>query len=227
MNNEQRLSVDFPSLVIQRPFSFVTGLLASLVILVALALRLAGNIYLEQLNWIDTFTPVMIGILVLRALFSMRQDTDLQAVSIALIGALSFIFIYEAIYKISFYGFPWRMPPAELRDFMIQSGTALTALAGFAFGKFRLAEPSLIFLALFVLLYVFWLLVGFPQVENGKNAFYAVINIPFTWNMIYAVNRGTKVLMFLAYFFFYSGPAKDKIFLARAVAVAKHAEGDV
>jgi hypothetical protein len=227
MNNEQCLSVNFPSLVIQRPLSFAIGLLASLVILASLALRLAGNMYLEQLNWIDAFTPVMIGILVLRALFSMREDTDLQAVSIALIGALSFIFIYEAIYKISFYGLPWLMPPSELRDFMIQLGTALTVLSGFAFGKLRLGRTSLIFLTLFVLLYVLWLLVGFPQVENGKNAFYAVINIPFTWNMIYAVNRGTKVLMFLAYFFFYSGPAKDKIFLARVVAVAKHAEIDV
>jgi hypothetical protein len=63
-------------------------------------------------------------------------------------------------------------------------------------------------------------------VENGKNAFYAVINIPFTWNMIYAVNRGTKVLMFLAYFFFYSNPAKDKIFLAQAAIAAKNPVGD-
>jgi hypothetical protein len=226
MNNEQHLSVNFPSLVIRRPFTFITGLLASLVILTALFLRLSGNMYLEQLNWIDAFTPVMIGILVLRALFTMRDDTDLQAVSIALIGALSFIFIYEAIYKLSFYGFPWRMPPTELRDFMIQSGTAFTALVGFAFGKFRLSRSSLVFLGLFVLLYVFWLLVGYPQVDNGKNVYDAVINIPFTWNMIYAVNRGTKVFMFLAYFFLYSDPPKDKIFLARAVAVAKHPVSD-
>ena len=226
MNNEQHLSANFPNLMIQRPLSFAMGVLASLVILAALSLRLAGNMYLEQLNWIDAFTPVMIGILLLRALYTMRDDTDLQAVSMALIGALSFIFIYEAIYKISFYGFPWRMPPTEFRDFLIQSGTALTALVGFAFGKFKLSRSSLVFLGLFVLLYVFWILVGFPQVENGKNAFYAVVNIPFTWNMIYAVNRGTKVLMFLAYFFFYSNPPKDKIFLAQAVIVAKKPVGD-
>jgi hypothetical protein len=221
MNNERHLSTYFPNLMIQRPLSFVTGVVASLVILAALSLRLAGNMYLEQLNWIDAFTPVMIGILLLRALYTMRDDTDLQAVSIALIGALSFIFIYEAIYKISFYGFPWLMPPSELRDFLIQSGTALTVLVGFAFGKLKLSKTSLIFLGLFVVLYVFWILVGFPQVETGKNAFYAVINIPFTWNMIYAVNRGTKVLMFLAYFFFYSNPPKDEIFLAQAAIAAK------
>jgi hypothetical protein len=226
MNNERHLSGNFPDLIIKRPFSFVTCLLAGLVIIIALYLRLLGDMYLEQLNWIDTFTPVMIAILLLRAVYTMRDDTDLQAVSMALIGALSFVFIYEAIYKLSFYGLPWLMPPSELRDFMIQGGTALTALAGFAFGKFKLSRPSMVFLGLFVLLYIFWLLVGFPQVENGRNALYAVINIPFTWNMIYVVNRGTKVLMFLAYFFFYSEPLKDKIFLARAAAVAKHPGAD-
>jgi hypothetical protein len=226
MNNERHLSGNFPRLVIRRPFSFVISVLASLVIFAALYLRLLGNMYLEQLNWIDAFTPVMIGILILRALYTMREDTDLQAVSIALIGALSFIFLYEAIYKLSFYGLPWLMPPSELRDFMIQSGTALTALAGFAFGKLKLTRPSLVFLGLFVLLYVFWFLIGYPQVETGKNVYDVLIKIPFTWNMIYVVNRGTKVLMFLAYFFFFTEPPKDKIFLARAAAVAKHTEVD-
>jgi hypothetical protein len=32
--------------------------------------------------------------------------------------------------------------------------------------------------------------------------------------------------MFLAYFFFYSNPPKDKIFLAQAVIVAKKPVGD-
>ncbi len=226
MNDEKHLSGNFPSMVIQRPLSFAAAVLAGLVILTALCLRLLGNIYLEQLNWIDAFTPMMIGILTLRGLYTMRDDTDLQAVSIALVGALSFIFIYEAIYKLSFYGLPWLMPPSELRDFTIQSGTALTALAGFAYGKFKLSRPSLIFLGLFVLLYVFWLLIGYPQVETGKNVYDVLINNPFTWNMIYAVNRGTKVLMFLAYFFFYSEPPMDKIFMARAAAVAKRTESE-
>lgn len=226
MNNERPFSSNLTGLAIRRPISFATAALAGVVILAALYLRLLGNMYLEQLNWIDAFTPVMIGILILRGLYSMREDTDLQAVSIALIGALSFIFIYEAIYKISFYGLPWLMPASELRDFAIQSGTALTALAGFAFGKFRLSRASQVFLVLFVLLYVFWILVGYPQVETGKNVYDMFIKIPFTWNMIYAVNRGTKVLMFLAYFFFYSEPPKEKIFLARAAAVAKHTGGD-
>jgi len=156
------------------------------------------------LNWIDTMTPVMISVLLLSGVISLRDSTDLQAISVALIGALSFIFIYEAIYKISFYAPPKAIPPEELRDFLIQSGIALTALAGFAFGKFRLSPRSLIFLAIFVLGWIFWLLVGFPQVDNPQNYYPAVIDLQLDWNWIYVINRGTKVAMFFAYYFFYT-----------------------
>jgi len=182
----------------------LTGILAVGVILYSLYQRISGQMYLEGLNWIDTMTPVMISVLLLRGVFSLRDSTDLQAVSVSLIGALSFIFIYEAIYKISFYAPPKAIPPEELRDFLIQSGIALTALAGFAFGKFRLSARSLIFLAIFVLGWIFWLLVGFPQVDNPQNYYPAVIDLQLDWNWIYVINRGTKVAMFFAYYFFYT-----------------------
>jgi len=204
MDNEERFSVNFPTLVIRRPFSVITGVLAGIVIILALFLRLHGNTYIGQLNWIDAFTPVMIGVLLIRGIFRLRQDTDLQAVSISLTCALSFVFIYEAIYKLSFYVFPWLMPPYELRDFTIQIGITLTALVGFAFGRFRISKLSSIFLSLFILLYTIWLLSGFPQVDNSLNVLPVYIPIHYTWNFIYGINRGTKVLMFLVYFFFYS-----------------------
>ncbi len=204
MNNQERLAAHFPQLAIRRPLSFALALGAGMVIVAALILRIEGNMLIGQLNNIDAFTPVMISILMLRGLYAMRTDTDLQAVSISLIGALSFIFIYEAIYKLSFYAPPRPMPPPELRDFLIQCGIALTAAAGFAFGKFHFSRWSRIFAISFVLLYAFWILVGYPQVNTGANVYWEIIPIHFTWNMIYAVNRGTKVLMFLTYLFFYS-----------------------
>lgn len=206
MNNEQRLTWNLPSLALRRPLSFAVGALGGLVILFALYMRIRGAMYLEQLDYIDTFTPVMISILMLRGVYALRHDTDLQAVSISLIGALSFIFIYEALYKVSFYVVR-PMPPTELREFVIQVGIALTAVAGFAFGKFHLSRWSRVFLITFVALYGFWMLIGYPQVDTGGNAYWVIIPVHFTWNMIYAVNRGTKVLMFFAYLFFYS---KDK-----------------
>ena len=204
MNNEQRLSWNFPRLALRRPLSLAVAAGGCLIILVSLYLRLSGHMLLGQLNDMDAFTPVMISILILRGLYAMREDTDLQAVSISLIGALSFIFIYEAIYKISFYPPTRPMPPAELRDFLIQLGTALTAAVGFAFGKFHFSRLSRIFAVAFVLLYAFWLLIGYPQVNTSANVYWVIIPFRYTWDMIYAINRGTKVLMFFTYLFFYS-----------------------
>ena len=108
----------------------LTVVVAGLMIVYSLYNRIAGNLYLEQLNYIDATTITMIGILLLRGVVHLRYDLDGQATSIALIGALSFVFCFEALYKLSFFAFPWRMPPAELREFIIQVGIALTALEG-------------------------------------------------------------------------------------------------
>ncbi len=204
MNNEQRLTWNFPSLVFRRPLSFAVGAGAALVIVAALVFRIEGHMLIGALDNMDTFTPVMISILILRGLYAMRRDTDLQAVSMSLIAALSFIFIYEAIYKISFY-IVKPMPPAELREFLIQCGIALTAVSGFAFGKFHFSKWSRIFAAAFVALYAFWMLIGYPQVQLAGNTYWTIIPVHLSWDMVYVVNRGTKVLMFLTYLFFYSG----------------------
>jgi hypothetical protein len=203
MNNEQRLTSHFPAVVIKRPLSFGVTAMAGLVIVAALIFRLEGHMLIGGLENMDTFTPVMISILLLRGMYAMRNDTDPQAVSMALISALSFIFIYEAIYKISFY-ITKPMPPAELREFLIQVGIALTAVAGFAFGKFHFSRWSKIFAAAFVILYGFWMLSGYPQVNTTANVYWTIIPVKYTWDMIYVVNRGTKVLMFFTYLFFYS-----------------------
>jgi hypothetical protein len=113
---------------------------------------------------------------------------------------LSFIFTYEAIYKWSFYLAPFvmPMPPPELRAFAIQAGTALTVLTGFAVRDFTIKKWTLIWLGMFVILWVFWLLVGFPQIW-GESFFPQVIPINFTNDMTYILNRATKLAMFFAY----------------------------
>ena len=193
----------FRGWLIQRPLSSLTAAFAGLMIAIPLYQRSLGNIYLEQLNWVDGTTIIMVGSLLLRGIVSRRLDTDLQAMSIALIGALSFVFAYEAIYKWSFYIFPWRMPAAELREFVIQVGIALTALVGFAFGQFRVSLLSRVFAGFFVTGWLIWLLVGFPQLGNGKNFYPAFIPVSLTLPMTYALNRATKIALCLVYFFFY------------------------
>jgi hypothetical protein len=166
--------------------------------------RSIGNIFLEPLNYIDGSTLVMVGVLLLCGIVSLRRDTDLQAISIALIGALSFVFAFEAIFKLSYYTFPWRMPPPELREFVIQVGIALTVLIGFAFNRFRVSTLSWIFAGIFAVSWIIWLLLGFPQLSNGEPFYPPVVNVHLTWNTIYALNRVTKILLCLVYVFFYN-----------------------
>ena len=189
--------------LMRRPLSFLSGAFAALLILVPLYHRTIGNVYIEDLNYVDGTTLIMVGILMLRGIFSRTHDTDLQAFSIALISALSFVFTFEAIYKLSFYAFPWRMPAGELREFVIQVGIALTALTGFAFGKFRITKVSWIFGVIFVAGWVLWLLVGFPQLDNGEKFYQPVVDVEFTWDMIYVLNRALKIVLFMIFYSFY------------------------
>lgn len=198
-----RLASLFKQLV-RRPLSFLTAASAVALIIIPLYQRLKGNVFLETLNWVDATTISMVGVLLLGGVISRRYDSDLQAVSIALIGALSFVYTFEALFKLSFFAFPWRMPPAELRDFVIQVGTALTGLAGFAFGKFRLSRVSWALVGILALGWIGWLLVGFPQVTTGKDFYTPVVYVQWTPDTIYALNRMMKTLMFLIFLSFYN-----------------------
>jgi hypothetical protein len=174
----------------------------SAVLLIAFeGLQLAkGEIYQQVLGGMDGTTLIELGVLALWGVYTLHERTDLQAVSFTLVGGLSFIFTYEAIYKWSFYLAPFRldMPPQEFRQFVIQSGIALSVLAGFAVGFFELKSWTFVWLALFVSLWVFWLLVGFPQITD-ELIWPVVIPIRFTHEMTYLLNRATKLVLFLAF----------------------------
>jgi len=186
--------------ILKRPLSLIAAILAALLIIYELIQIASGALYQSALNNMDGTTLVELGILMLLGVFTLRDQTDLQAVSFTLVAGLSFIFIYEAIYKWSFYLAPFRMdmPPAEFREFVIQCGIAVSILTGFAVGFFKLTKWTFIWLGLFVVLYVFWMLVGFPQITGGSFS-PQVIPINFTHDITYVVNRSTKLLMFLAY----------------------------
>jgi hypothetical protein len=186
--------------LLNRPLSLAASILALLLILYEIFQIATGHLYQEALDKMDGTTLVELGILMLLGVFTLRDKTDLQAVSFTLVAGLSFIFIYEAIYKWSFYLEPFRlaMPPPEFREFVIQVGIAMTILTGFADHIFTLKKWTFIWLGVFVVLYVFWLLVGFPQITGGS--FHPqVVPINLTYEMNYLVNRATKLAMFLAY----------------------------
>jgi len=189
---------------LKRPLSLIAAILAVLVIVYELIQIASGELYQEALNNMDGTTLIELGILMLLGVYTLRDRSDLHAVSFTLVAGLSFVFIYEAIYKWSFFLAPFveykDMPPHEVREFIIQSGIALTILTGFAVGDFRVTKWTFVWLGSFVILYAFWLLVGFPQVlEDNKLYYEPVIPIEFTSAVTYVVNRGTKFFMYLAY----------------------------
>ena len=190
-------------IMFKKPLTILTVIGAGLMIVYSVYKRITGSLYLDQLNYIDYTTLIMIGVLLLRGLVRLRHNSDSQATSIALIGALSFVFTFEALFKLSFFTFPWRMPPAELREFIIQVGIALTALAGFAFGKFRFSPTSRVFAIIFALGWATWLVIGFPQLVNGKDFYAPLVNLSLTWPMIYVLNRIIKIALCLVFYFLY------------------------
>lgn len=186
--------------IFRRPLTLSAGILAMLIIVYEVIQISSGNLYQEQFNDIDGTTLIMLGVLMLTGVATLRNRTDLHAVSFTLVNMLSFIFLYEAIYKWSFYLAPFvqLMPSPELRAFAIQVGTALTVLTGFAVRDFTIKRWTIIWLGIFAILWTFWLLVGFPQIW-GKSYFPQVIHMNFTHEMTYLLNRGTKLVMFFSY----------------------------
>src|SRR5436190_18721196 len=121
-------------IILKRPLNLIAAILAVLLIIYEVIQIVSGHLYQGALNGMDGTTLVELGILTLLGVFTLRDQTDLHAVSFTLVAGLSFIFMYEAIYKWSFYLAPFRlhMPPAEFREFVIQVGIAAAILSGFA-----------------------------------------------------------------------------------------------
>ena len=184
----------------QKPLSLFTTVVALSLLCQSLFTLGSGNLYVARLNFVDATTLVMVSLLLLRAVTKLHHTSDLTTISIALVSSLSFLFSYEALYKWSFYILPWRMPAAELREFLLQSGIGLIILTGFAQQVFKLRRASQILLGLFITAWLFWLAVGFPQLWDSLNFYDAILDLPLNWNMIYAINRGTKFVWFMFYY---------------------------
>ena len=61
------------NLLNQKPLSLLTVLLAGLMITIPLYQRIIGIVYLEQLNWVDGTTIIMVGILLVRGVVVKRS----------------------------------------------------------------------------------------------------------------------------------------------------------
>ena len=204
----------FPFLknVLRRPLSLLTLLAALGVLAYAVRQILSGEPYIAALNYIDGTTLVMLALLALIGTASLWPASDLQAVATILVAGLSFIFTYEALFKWSFYLAPFRMamPPNEFRAFVIQVGTALTVLAGFADGRLALKPVSWALAGVFAAGWVVWLLAGFPQLSGQVILTPPVVPLAFSHAAVYTINRGTKFVLFLVFLSFFPGLRQRK-----------------
>jgi len=167
---------------------------------------LSGERYEPGLHHIDRTTLIGLGLLTLKGVFSLRRQTDLQAVSFTLVAAGSFVFCFEALYKWSFYRAPFDanhpMPPAEIREFIIQAGIAAAVITGFAVGLFSLRPWTFFWLSWFAVVWVFWQLVGFPQL-TGDVFFPKLIPLDLPPAATYLLSRSAKALLLLVYLTFF------------------------
>ncbi len=187
----------------KKPISLLV--LSTALVLLGLTLfeLVRGNLYLARLNYVDITTLAMVAFLLIRAVTKLHSASDLETISIALVSSLSFIFSYEAIYKWSFYFIPWKMPAQEIRELLLQVAVGLTLMTGFAQQVFKISRVNQILFGLFIATWLFWLSIGFPQIWDGERIHYAVIDLSLSKNMIYALNRITKVVLFMFYYCLY------------------------
>jgi hypothetical protein len=186
--------------LVSKPLSLFLALMGMGLVAFAIYERWLGNVYITRLNYVDSTTLILIGLLLLRAVTKLDNKNDLETASMGIISVVSFIFAYEMVYKWSFYFYPWRMPPGELREFILQIWVSMVVMAGFAAGILRFSLGSKIALLIFLVGWVIWLSLGFPQLSDGNSFYVPLVNIQLSWGGIYAINRLTKVALFFFYF---------------------------
>jgi hypothetical protein len=88
-----------------------------------------------------------------------------------------------------------------VRELLIQLALSLLVLVGFANGAFTLTKMSKIFFVLFLVLSAFWVAIGFPQIFDLRESYPPLIDATLSYSQVYLINRGTKFLLFLTFFF--------------------------
>ncbi len=76
-----------------RPLSLSAAIFAVLLIVYEVIQIASGHLYQKVLDKMDATTLVELGILTLLGVYTLRDQTDLHAVSFTLVAGLSFIFI--------------------------------------------------------------------------------------------------------------------------------------
>jgi hypothetical protein len=183
-----------------RPLSMTGSACAIVVTVVVIGQVLQGELYIRGLNYPDATTLLMLCGVLTAGLIALRRCSDLQAVALSWVIAVSCLYAYEAIYKWSFYLAPFGrgMPPPELRELILQLAVAATLVMGFAHQHLMATMRTWIWLTIFGALWTLWLLVGFPQLD-GRVVHLQVLPWTVDRHQVYLINRCSKLALFITY----------------------------
>ena len=184
-----------------RPLSMTGSVCAVVVTVVVIGQVMQGELYIRELNSPDATTLLMLCGVLTAGLIALRCCSDLQAVALSWVIAVSCLYAYEAIYKWSFYLAPLgrEMPPPELRELILQLAVAATLVTGFAHQHLMARMRTWIWLTIFGVLWILWLLVGFPQLD-GRVVHVQVLPWHVDRDQVYLINRCSKLALFITYY---------------------------
>ena len=173
-----------------------------------------GSVYISSLNDLDGTTLVMISVLIVTGGIAFKELNDLQAFGTVVIIVLSFIFLFESIYKFLF--FDWVTDPEDLRTLLLQFGTASAIFLPLGLSYVRFNKAVYVFLALYVLFMFIWWITGYPQIfetEENRVIFLGADRIAVSLNSVFIWNRLTKIWLFLAFLFSISNKIQNRAYV--------------
>jgi len=141
------------------------------------------------------FSIVFIGVVI--HLIRMRTS-DLECFSTALATTFSVIWFYELIYHYSFPGDYSEFVNLQFNTFIMETGLTLLVLVGYRRIRIRRNNYFVFMVMVFSILYVLWLVIGFPQYD-GTFQLPRFLNIQNPFLAGYVLNRFSKLFLCLAW----------------------------
>jgi hypothetical protein len=158
------------------------------------------------------FSLVFVGVAVQ---LSKRMVPDLETFSIALATTLSAIWFYELIYHYSFISYfnYFRFPYFQFSDantLVMDCALSLLIVAGHRHMRLRRNYLLWISISLFMILYGFWLIIGFPQYADRTFQLPVLIAVEDPFGTAFFLGRISKLSLCISWVFLYAGPPSQQ-----------------
>jgi hypothetical protein len=152
------------------------------------------------------FSLVFVGVAVQLA---RRRVSDLDTFSIALATTLSAIWLYELIYHYSFIGYfnYFRYPFFQFSDantLLVDGALSLLVVVGHKYIRLKGNYLFSLFMLIFGILYVTWLLMGFPQYVDHTFQLPQLVEVANPFATAFYLNRLSKLSLCISWVFLYS-----------------------